>query len=1044
VLKRAPSRGLTTSMFTDIVGSTATAAELGDQRWSVLQGRHHAIVRRELKRFRGHEVDTAGDGFFATFGVPADGVRCAAAIAEAVQDVGLEIRAGLHTGETDLTGGKAGGIAVNTAARVSALAGAGEVLVTRTVADLVAGSGFTFADRGDHVLKGIPGEWRVLALSGIDGEAVAPVLEPEDASERRARVAGVPLARARSRRRIIALVSSLVVIALVAATLPFILHRNESAGPALAANGIQLIDATSGRPTGSVPLSGTPGGLTSGAGYVWVSDAQGGNVVKVDPHTRAAVDTIPVGAGPAGIAFGDGAVWVALSGAGKLARIDPSTDTVVDLAVGNGPTGLAVDAGSVWVTNFSDDTVVRIDTQANRVVRTVEVGIGPVSVAIGAGGAWVANSGDGTVTRIPLDGEGTTTTRVGNGPSAIAIGSAAVWVANGLDGTLSRIDAGTGAVLQTTPVGDGPADITLDDTNVWVVDHFGGTIARVDAATAVKVGNPIRMVAAPVAIAIVQGELWVAAAAPPSLHRGGTLRFASRFAPDSIDPAVAYSSATWQILSMTNDGLVGFGRFGAPQGGAIVADLASSVPSPSDGGKTYTFQLRPGLHYSNGVAVTPEDFRLGIQRVLLVPRTPVTNYYFDIVGAKGCLSIGSCDLTKGIVTDDASRTVTFHLIEPDPEFLYKLALPFADAVPQGSPMEPIGRTPLPATGPYMIASYTPGPNGAIQLVRNPRFVEWSQSAQPDGYADQIEGTYGVSPARQVSMIEQGQLDAGVDSPPPSALSQLETRYPGQLHEAVQPQAIGFALNTRTAPFDDLRVRRALNFAVNRTELVRIFGGPQLAQVSCQTLPPDYPGYRPYCPYTRHPDVSGAWSAPDTQQARSLVAATGTRGAQVTLWAPSVIPGAARAGGYVVSVLRGLGYRAHLHTVSDLTSYFRQVSSPLADTTLQVSFYGWTADYPEPSDMIVPLFSCLAGRAGLNLSRFCDPQIQPEITEALAIQASDPAAAGAAWERVDRSIVDRAPLLSIATPLQIYFVSSRTSGVQVSPQLGLLLSKLWVV
>ena len=159
--------------------------------------RHHAIVRKELKRFHGHEVDTAGDGFFATFGAPADGVRCAGAIADAVHSIGLEIRAGLHTGETELTGEKAAGIAVTTAARVSALAGPGEVLVTRTLAELVAGSGFGFSDRGEHELKGVPGEWRLLALSGIDGEPLAPNLHPEEAVERRAGIAPVRHGRSR-------------------------------------------------------------------------------------------------------------------------------------------------------------------------------------------------------------------------------------------------------------------------------------------------------------------------------------------------------------------------------------------------------------------------------------------------------------------------------------------------------------------------------------------------------------------------------------------------------------------------------------------------------------------------------------------------------------------------------------------------------------------------------------------------------------------------------------------------------------------------------
>jgi peptide/nickel transport system substrate-binding protein len=425
-------------------------------------------------------------------------------------------------------------------------------------------------------------------------------------------------------------------------------------------------------------------------------------------------------------------------------------------------------------------------------------------VAASASEAWVANSGDGTVTRIPLGGQGTTTIGVGNGPSGIAIGPTAVWVTNSLDGTLSRIDADTG-VVTTTSVGDGPSSVTADTGAVWVADQFGEAIARVDATTGAA-GAPIQMDAAPVAMTLMQGALWVAASAPQSAHRGGTLRFASALSPDSIDPAITYSPEAWQILSLTNDGLVGFERVGGPQGGAIVADLATSVPAPSSGGTIYTFQLRPGIHYSSGASVEPQDFRRAIERELLVlePKGPVTNYYSGIVGAAGCTSVASCDLTKGIVVNDATRTVTFHLTAPDPEFLFRLALPFADAVPAGTPLTPIGATPVPATGPYMIASYTPGPKGAIELVRNPRFVEWSQAAQPDGFPDRIEGSYGISSAQQVSGVEQGRLDVTGDSPPEHQLGQLDTRYPSQLHEVVLPWTYGFALNTRAPPFSDVR------------------------------------------------------------------------------------------------------------------------------------------------------------------------------------------------------------------------------------------------
>jgi class 3 adenylate cyclase len=160
----ALDRVLATVLFTDIVGSTEKAAALGDHRWRHLLNNHHITIRRALSRFRGHEIKTTGDGVLATFDGPARGVRCACAIADEIRPLGIEVRAGLHTGECELIDDDVGGIAVHIGARVAAIANAGEVLVSSTVKDLVAGSGLRFGDRGSHSLKGIPGEWRIFAV----------------------------------------------------------------------------------------------------------------------------------------------------------------------------------------------------------------------------------------------------------------------------------------------------------------------------------------------------------------------------------------------------------------------------------------------------------------------------------------------------------------------------------------------------------------------------------------------------------------------------------------------------------------------------------------------------------------------------------------------------------------------------------------------------------------------------------------------------------------------------------------------------------------
>jgi class 3 adenylate cyclase len=173
-----PDTVLATLLFTDIVGSTERAAELGDRAWRGLLARHHALTRRELSRFRGEEQDTAGDGFFATFDGPARAIRCAQAIVENVRELGLEVRAGVHTGECELHDGKVAGLAVAIGARVAGAAGAGDVLVSQTVKDLVAGTGLLLEDRGERELKGVPGTWRLYAATDAVADVVAATARP--------------------------------------------------------------------------------------------------------------------------------------------------------------------------------------------------------------------------------------------------------------------------------------------------------------------------------------------------------------------------------------------------------------------------------------------------------------------------------------------------------------------------------------------------------------------------------------------------------------------------------------------------------------------------------------------------------------------------------------------------------------------------------------------------------------------------------------------------------------------------------------------------
>jgi class 3 adenylate cyclase len=265
----SPKRGstvLVTVLFTDIVGSTEIAADVGDRRWRDLVQRHHAVVRRELKRFGGKELDTAGDGFFASFDRPAEAIRCACAISDEVRELGLEIRAGLHLGEAEILENKVGGMAVNVGARVMSVAKGGEVLVSSTLRDAVAGSGFAFADHGSHRLKGIDGEWRLYEVTAVDGVRRSLPLTAEESRTRREFTEAVPVRRRRRDRVIAAAAGTLVVGAAAAAMLTDVLGGEDASslsGPTQAERSLQALVPEAFRPTCSRSSSAPPNAAAS-------------------------------------------------------------------------------------------------------------------------------------------------------------------------------------------------------------------------------------------------------------------------------------------------------------------------------------------------------------------------------------------------------------------------------------------------------------------------------------------------------------------------------------------------------------------------------------------------------------------------------------------------------------------------------------------------------------------------------------------------------------------------------------------------------------
>jgi peptide/nickel transport system substrate-binding protein len=605
---------------------------------------------------------------------------------------------------------------------------------------------------------------------------------------------------------------------------------------------------------------------------------------------------------------------------------------------------------------------------------------------------------------------------------------------------LSRIDAATGAVDATVALDGAPESVSASAGIVWA-PLADGRVARVDAnsgellATFLVSGEPRAVVAD-------GAGAWVSTLPPMASHRGGTLRVMGSDLAwcRCVDPVFAPPTPA-QPLDLVYDGLVAYRRVGGPAGSELVPDLAQALPRPTDDGRTYVFRLRRGVRFSNGRLVRSSDVRASFIRLFHI-NPPVLFPVYSPDGGR-CSGSGACDLARHIVADDHAGTVTFHLARPDPDFLYKLALPIGYVVPAGSPRR-MARRPLPGTGPYRVGRFLPG--RSLVLERNPRFRVFAPDAAPDGFPDRIVVTLGLPEAKQFVAVERGTADVATwTGPLPPQVRDVDRRYASQLHADPIGGVSYMFLNTRVPPFDNLDARRAVNEAVDRDRLVEILGGRDAATATCQSLPPGFPGYHPYCPYGSGASSAGTVSPPNLDEARRLVARSGTHGQHVLVWAPANHAMVAR---YFANLLRLLGYRASAHIVGTRGNSAYYVPIGTASTRAQIGWEGWDRDYTSASDFLLPLYSCSSIDPGdpgatTNESRFCDARVDAAIRSAERVQEQDPVAGSDAWARVDRMIVDRAAAVPYANDLELTLLSRRIGNYQFNPQWGVLLDQLWV-
>jgi peptide/nickel transport system substrate-binding protein len=523
-------------------------------------------------------------------------------------------------------------------------------------------------------------------------------------------------------------------------------------------------------------------------------------------------------------------------------------------------------------------------------------------------------------------------------------------------------------------------------------------------------------------------------------HRGGTMRLVARAAAGTVDPHINYTLQYWGIFQSLYDGLVGFQKAPGGEGFKKVPNIAEAFPEPTNDGKTYVFKIRKGIKFSNGKDLGVKDVVASLQRIFKVSSPTAGGFYSVIVGADACIKEPkTCTLEGGVIGDEAASTVTINLTRPDAEIFDKLALPHAAILPAETSAEDNGSKPIPGTGAYMISSYDP--NKAMVLDRNPNFKVWSEQAQPDGYPDKVQYDFGLTEEAQVTAVQNGEADWMFDEPPADRLAEMGTKNKEQVNITPLTAWWYVPMNTRMAPFDNVKVRQAVNFAIDRKALVNLFGGPVLASPICQVLPPGFPGHEPYCPYTKNPGEK--WSAPDMEKAKQLVEESGTKGAKVSIVVEDKTV-AKSIGVYLQSVMKDLGYDAELKPIS-ANIQFTYIQN--TNNKVQMSVTQWYQDYPAASDFLNILFGCSSFTEGsdssINIAGFCDKDIDAKMQAALAQGVTDPDGANKEWAAVDKLVTDNAAAAALFTPKHLDFVSKRLGNFQFNSQFYFMVTQAWV-
>ncbi|MHB8642147.1 MAG: ABC transporter substrate-binding protein [Gaiellaceae bacterium] len=395
---------------------------------------------------------------------------------------------------------------------------------------------------------------------------------------------------------------------------------------------------------------------------------------------------------------------------------------------------------------------------------------------------------------------------------------------------------------------------------------------------------------------------------------------------DYLDPALSYTVQGWAVMWNVYLSLLGYKHVAGPDGATIVPALATDLPTISSDGKTYTLTLRSGLKYSNGTPVKASDFKYAIKRDFLV-NSPGGGFFTNIVGAAKFSKTMKGDI-PGIVADDATGKITIKLSKPQGDFENILATIFAAPVPATTPAKDQSTTPIPSTGPYQIQSYTP--NKQFIVIRNPNFVPTANvpATNPDKMTFKIV----ADDSAALQQVINGQADYDFHPIPVDRLADVQAKYGSQLKIYTPANTYYFFMNSRIAPFNKLAVRQAVNYAIDRNALVRLFGG--LASPTENILPPTYPQYKKHDLYPYN-----------LAKAKQLIKQAGATGMAVTVWG-SNRETSKKPVAYLADVLNKIGLKASLKII-DGSIYWTTIGNQA--TKAAIGFADWFQDYPHPLD-----------------------------------------------------------------------------------------------